>query len=116
MTAALCRLRRLMPFVQSSPIDLSDGEQFVFMRRILPDVDFRNSEAETPSIDITTRTRNFNSGNFLRTTTSTVNENTEQVFLRLRGRQFTVRVESDGLEVGWRLGSLRYDMRQDGRR
>jgi hypothetical protein len=103
-------------FVQSSPIDLSDGEQFVFMRRILPDVDFRNSEADTPSIDITTRTRNFNSGNFLRTTTSTVNENTEQVFLRLRGRQFTVRVESDGLEVGWRLGSLRYDMRQDGRR
>jgi hypothetical protein len=103
-------------FVQSSPIDLSDGEQFVFMRRILPDVDFRNSEADTPSIDITTRTRNFNSGNFLRTTTSTVNENTEQVFLRLRGRQFTVRVESDGLEVGWRLGSLRYDLRQDGRR
>jgi hypothetical protein len=76
-------------FVQSSPIDLGDGEQFVFMRRMLPDVDFRNSEADTPSIDITTRVRNFNSGNYLRTTTSTIDESTEQVHLRLRGRQFS---------------------------
>jgi hypothetical protein len=102
--------------VQSSPIDLGDGEQFVFMRRMLPDVDFRNSEADDPSIDITTRVRNFNGGNYLRTTTSTVDESTEQVHLRLRGRQFAVRVASDGLEVGWRLGSLRYDLRPDGRR
>jgi hypothetical protein len=103
-------------FVQSSPIDLGDGEQFVFMRRMLPDVDFRNSEADDPSIDITTRIRNFNGGNYLRTTTSTVDESTEQIHLRLRGRQFAVRVASDGLEVGWRLGSLRYDLRPDGRR
>ena len=58
----------------------------------------------------------FNSGNYLRTTTSTIDESTEQVHLRLRGRQFSVRVASDGLEVGWRLGSLRYDLRPDGRR
>jgi hypothetical protein len=103
-------------FVQSSPIDIGDGEQLIFMRRMLPDVDFRNSEAESPSIDVTTRVRNFNSGNFLKTTTSTVDENTEQVHLRLRGRQFTVKAASDGLEVGWRLGSLRYDLRSDGRR
>jgi hypothetical protein len=103
-------------FVQSSPIDLGDGEQFVFMRRLIPDVDFRNSAANDPSIDVTTRVRNFNSGNYLRTTTSTIDESTEQVHLRLRGRQFSVRVASDGLEVGWRLGSLRYDLRPDGRR
>ena len=103
-------------FVQSSPIDMGDGEQIIFMRRMLPDVDFRNSADEAPSIDVTTRVRNFNGGNYLRTTTSTVDENTEQVHLRLRGRQFSVRVGSDGLEVGWRLGSLRYDLRSDGRR
>ena len=103
-------------YVQSSPIDLGDGEQFIFMRRMIPDVDFRDSQAEEPSIDVTTRIRNFNGGNYLRTTTSTVNQDTEQVHLRLRGRQFSMRVESDGLEVGWRLGSMRYDLRQDGRR
>jgi hypothetical protein len=103
-------------FVQSSPIDIGDGEQFVFMRRMIPDVDFRDSAAEAPSIDVTTRIRNFNGGNYLRTTTSTVNQETEQVHLRLRGRQFAMRIESDGLEVGWRLGSMRYDLRPDGRR
>jgi hypothetical protein len=103
-------------FVQSSPTDLGDGEQLIFMRRMLPDVDFRNSGAESPSVDVTTRVRNFNSGNFLKTTASTVDGDTEQIHLRLRGRQFTVKVASDGLEVGWRLGSLRYDLRPDGRR
>jgi len=103
-------------YVQSSPIDMGDGEQFIFMRRMIPDVDFRDSTAETPSIDVTTRIRNFNGGNYLRTTTSTVDQETEQVHLRLRGRQFAMRVESDGLEVGWRLGSMRYDLRPDGRR
>ena len=103
-------------YVQSSPIDLGDGEQFIFMRRMIPDVDFRDSQAEFPSIDVTTRVRNFNGGNYLRTTTSTVDGNTEQIHLRLRGRQFSMRIESDGLEVGWRLGSMRYDLRPDGRR
>jgi hypothetical protein len=103
-------------FVQSSPIDLGDGEQFIFMRRMIPDLDFRNSSAEDPSVDITTRVRNFNNGNYLRTTTSTVDGDTEQVHLRLRGRQFSMRVESDGAGVGWRLGSMRYDLRPDGRR
>jgi hypothetical protein len=103
-------------FVQSSPIDLGDGEQFVFMRRLIPDMDFRNSTAETPSVDVTTRVRNFNGGNYLRTTTSTVDGDTEQVHLRLRGRQFSMRVASDGEGVGWRLGSMRYDLRPDGRR
>jgi hypothetical protein len=74
-------------FVQSSPIDLGDGEQFIFMRRMIPDMDFRNSVAETPSVNVTTRIRNFNGGNFLRTTTSTIDGDTEQVHLRLRGRQ-----------------------------
>jgi hypothetical protein len=32
-------------FITSSPIDLGDGEDFVFVRRLLPDVSFRNSSA-----------------------------------------------------------------------
>lgn len=103
-------------YVRSSPIDLADGEQFVFMRRMIPDVSFRDSEAETPTLDVTTRVRNYSGGNYLRTTTSTIQPSTELVHLRLRGRQFSLLVQSDGLEVGWRLGTMRYDLRPDGRR
>jgi hypothetical protein len=103
-------------FVSSSPLDLAEGQQFTFVRRLLPDVSFRNSSAPVPSIDITTRVRNFTGASFLTTTTSTIGTDTDQVHLRLRGRQVSIEVASDETGVAWRLGSLRYDLQQDGRR
>lgn len=103
-------------YVQSSPMDLGDGQQFVFVSRMIPDVGFRDSTAIPPTLDITTRVRNYSNGNYTRTTTSTVDPDTNIVHLRLRGREFTLKAESDGLGVGWRLGSMRYDIRPDGRR
>ena len=105
-----------MLYVKSSPIDIQDGENFTFIRRMLPDVGFRDSTAETPNVDITTEIQNSVGGSYSKSTVSNVESSTEQVHLRLRGRQFSVRVESDDLGVAWRLGSLRYDLRPDGRR
>ena len=103
-------------YIRSSPMDLGDGEQFTFVSRMIPDVSFRNSTAATPEIDVTTRVRNYSGGSFLRTVTNAVTPDTEQVNLRLRGRQFSVYVESADTGMTWRLGSLRYDMKPDGRR
>jgi hypothetical protein len=103
-------------YVRSSPMDLGDGEQFTFVRRMIPDVSFRNSTAPTPEVDVTTRVRNYSGGSYLRTTTSTVNADTDQVHLRLRGRQFSIYVESADEGVTWRLGSMRYDLQPDGMR
>jgi hypothetical protein len=103
-------------YVTSSPIDLGDGEDFVFVRRLLPDVSFRNSSAPVPEIDITTRVRNYTNTGYLRTTTSAITPSTEQIHLRLRGRQFGIQVASDETGVAWRLGSLRYDLQPDGKR
>ena len=41
---------------------------------------------------------------------------TDEVFLRLRGRQVNLKVESNEVGVNWRLGAPRLDMRPDGRR
>ena len=103
-------------YVRSSPLDIADGEQFAFIRRMIPDVGFRNSTASGPSLSITTRVRNYSGGDYLRTTTSVINEDTEQVHLRLRGRQMSLLVESTDIGVTWRLGSMRYDIKPDGRR
>jgi len=103
-------------YVRSSPMDLGDGQQFTFVRRLLPDVSFRNSTAVNPELDITTRVRNASGGTYLRTVTSTIEDSTEQVHLRLRGRQFSIYVESADEGVTWRLGSLRYDLQPDGMR
>jgi hypothetical protein len=103
-------------YIRSSPIDIGDGEKFAFISRMIPDVGFRDSTAVTPSIDVTTRVRNHSGGGYFRSTTSTVTDSTELVHLRLRGRQFSLLVESDDVGVNWRLGTMRYDLRPDGRR
>jgi len=45
-----------------------------------------------------------------------VQQFTEQVYVRIRGRQMAFRVESNDLGVAWQLGVPRIDTRPDGRR
>ena len=51
-----------------------------------------------------------------RTATVPLEQWTNQVNLRLRGRAFSLKVESSNTGVGWRLGTPRVDIRPDGRR
>jgi len=114
----------LTAYIESSQIDIGDGEQFAFIRRMIPDITFRNSTALAPTVQMTLKTRNFPGGNYLQSTDKDivktasvpVEQYTDQVHVRLRGRSFALRVESDESGVGWRLGSPRVDVRPDGRR
>ena len=111
-------------YIESSQMDLGEGEQFAFMRRLIPDMTFRNSTADTPSATMTLKVRNFPGGNYLdsdassvaKTASVPVEQFTEQVFVRLRGRSFAFRIDSSNTGVAWRLGSPRVDIRPDGRR
>jgi len=114
----------LTAFIQSSQIDIGDGDEFVFINRMIPDLTFRNSSSESPSATMTLSARNYPGGLYLqtesksvtRTSTTPIEQWTEQVSLRLRGRAFALKLESTGEGVGWRLGTPRVDMRSDGRR
>ena len=111
-------------YIQSSPVDIGDGEQFMFIRKMIPDVDFKNSTAIIPETNITLDVKNAPDGTysssqtdaFVKTQAATVDNRTEQLYFRLRGRQMRFKIGSDELEVTWRLGSPRVDIRPDGRR
>ena len=113
-------------FVQSSDFDIGDGDQFMFIRRIIPDLNFSNSTAAAPEVEFTMTARNYNgnvtgqgsdSGDVIRTSVISGQDNyTNQLFMRLRGRQMNLKVSSDTTGVDWRLGSPRLEMRPDGRR
>ena len=111
-------------YIQSSPIDIGDGEQFMLIRRMIPDVDFKNSTANLPETNITIDVKNAPDGTysssqtdvFVKTQAASVNDRTEQLYFRLRGRQMRFKIASDELGVDWRLGSPRIDIRSDGRR
>ena len=110
--------------IESSQIDLGDGDQFIFMSRLIPDLTFVDSTADSPNANITLQARNYPGGLYLqsqaksvtRTATAPIEQWTEQVNLRLRGRAFSFKIESTDTGVGWRLGSPRVDIRPDGRR
>jgi hypothetical protein len=111
-------------FIESSPIDVADGNNFMFISRILPDVSFGNSTAVNPSVAMSVKMQNAMGGDIAQsnsklvtqTNTSPVEQFTEQVYMRLRGRSMRFRVESDEFGVTWRLGSPTIDIRTDGRR
>ena len=103
---------------------MGDGERFVFMKRMIPDLTFRDSTAATPAATMILKTRNFPGANYVQSNSNDVSQSatvpieqfTDQVYLRLRGRSFAFRIESDDEGVTWRLGTPRVDMRLDGRR
>ena len=115
----------MVSFIQSSDFDLGDGEQFMLTRRLLPDFNFTESTANAPSVTMTMRPKRFSGSAYANTasdtqsvisSSATIDQYTEQVFIRARGRQMALKVESTDLGVQWQLGSLRLDVRPDGKR
>ena len=111
-------------YVQSSQISIGQGDDFVFLSKLIPDLTFENSISTAPTVDFTLQARNFPGGAYLQSDTSGVTQSattpveqfTEQAWIRLRGRSFAVKVESDTTDTQWRLGTPRVDIRPDGRR
>lgn len=108
--------------IESGPLEIGEGDQFGFAWRMIPDVDFRNSSAAEPAVTMVLKADAAPGSAFLQTSTRgvtatvPVTQFTEQTFFRLRGRSVTLRVESSGTGVAWRLGIPRLDVRPDGRR
>jgi len=117
-------------YIQSSAIEIEDGDSFLFINRVIPDLTFRNSVVhgsnQEPSVRFTIRPQDYpgsvigagDERDVERNAAATLNVNrfTNQVFTRLRARSVALRVESNETGVEWRLGVPRFDMRKDGRR
>ena len=95
----------------------------MFLSRVIPDLTFRNS-VNGPLATFTISAQDYpgasfdqsNSGVAARTATAPVEQYTEQLFFRLRGRAMSLKVGSNDVNTEWRLGTPRADVRLDGRR
>jgi hypothetical protein len=123
--------------VQSSDFDIGDGNNFGFVWRLIPDLTFDGSNVNQPTAYFTALPRTFpgaaygnsndpavvSTQNYQNQITYSVQQFTQQVYVRIRGRQMAFKVSSgttgsatDGLGVQWQLGAPRIDIRPDGRR
>ena len=122
----------IQAYIQSSDVDLDDGDKYGFAWRMIPDIGFDSSNVSNPSITMTLWPRQ-NPGSAYTvnvaapTVTSTqaysalapfydTQQFTQQVNLRVRGRQMAFRVASNTLGVAWQVGVPRIDVKPDGRR
>ena len=124
-------------YIQSAFMDIADGEFYMLTKRVIPDVDFTASEtidpvtgatlvpavnmavavtkfpgaaSQTTDVAGTTLTRNVT------TATGSIDQYTNQVFIRARGRQMNFKISSDTLGTQWQLGDTRVDAQPDGKR
>ncbi len=116
--------------VESCEFDIDDGDTFGFVRRILPDITFRGSTTASPAATLTLiPMENSGSGYYnpqseggsssaavTRTSTTTIEQFTGQVYVRVRGRQMIFKLEQNQVGATWQMGSMRIDVRPDGRR
>jgi hypothetical protein len=120
-------------YVQSSDFDIGDGHNYGFVWRMIPDITFDGSTTPSPlnpSVTMTMRPRQnpgspygtapsptvASTQNYGAQSVYNVQEFTEIIYTRIRGRQMAFKVASDTLGTSWQLGVPRLDVRPDGRR
>ena len=117
-------------YIQSADFNIGDGHNYGFAWRMIPDITFDGSYVNNPQVTFTLRPRQNPGANYSTADTPTVTSTqnyqgqrnytvqqfTEIVYTRIRGRQMAFKVSSDGLGVNWQLGVPSIDIRPDGRR
>ena len=111
-------------YIESSQMSIGAGDNFVLLSKLIPDVTFAGSTSPSPNVDFTLETRRFPGtdydqtkvSNIVRSSTIPVEQYTDQVRIRMRGRSFALKIESANTGVEWRLGTPRVELRPDGRR
>ena len=117
-------------YITSSETDIDDGHNFVFIRRVLPDLTFRGSTTTSPTATLSilplmnagsgytdpASVGGSDSAAVTRTAVVPIEQFTGQVFIRVRGRQFAFKIENEQLGSMWQLGAMRLDFKLDGQR
>lgn len=111
-------------YIESGDMDVTDGNNFSFISRVIPDLNFRETNVNNTTVNFIFNAKNApgqtsqttNTDTITKTSNTPVDQYTNQYQTRLRGRSFTFKVESTNADVLWRLGIPRIDIRPDGRR
>ena len=124
-------------YIESAFMDIADGEFYMLTKRVIPDVDFTASQTTNPvtgatlvpavdmSVAVTkfpgaeTQTTDVAGATLTRgvtTATGTIDQYTNQVFIRARGRQMNFKISSNTVGTQWQLGDSRVDAKPAGMR
>jgi hypothetical protein len=102
----------LTSYLESGDFDIADGNELMFMDKIIPDFDIN-----TGNIKFSVKTKQYpESTNIIEKGPFTISNTTQKVDMRARGRQGRIRVSCNSTGTKWRWGSLRLAVQPDGGR
>ena len=108
-------------YIESSDLDIGEGEEFAFISKLIPDVRFLNNSSGG-QVNFVLKTRDYPGDSLSTKSTNALTSTTQKKDMRARARQAVIRFESDdddttaNDDVGWRIGATRLEIRGDGRR
>jgi hypothetical protein len=100
-------------YIKSGYFDIGDGDNMLYMRRFIPD--FKNQVGNL-TVHLLLRAYPQSTAEPSSLDPYVIAPNTEKVDTRARGRQISLRIESDEIDNNWRYGTLRVDIQPDGLR
>lgn len=100
-------------YIKSGYFDIGDGDQVMYMKRFIPD--FKNQVGDL-TVHLLLRYYPQETANPSSLDPYVIEPNTNKVDTRARGRQISLRIESDELDNNWRYGTMRVDLQPDGYR
>ena len=115
-------------FITSGQFGIESGNSFTFVDKLIPDMQFLGSNSASPSVDITLLASSepgaadnsplSEGGNSSLEVLSSnaVDQYTDQLNIRVRGRQMAIKISSNAEGTRWQLGTPTINMRPDGRR
>jgi hypothetical protein len=103
----------IFSFIQSGYFDIGDGDAMMFMKRFIPD--FKNQVGDL-TVRLLLRPYPQATASPSSLDPYVITPTTQKVDTRARGRQISLKIESDELNTNWRYGTLRVDIQPDGLR
>lgn len=104
-------------FIEAAYFDVKDGNDILFCNKFVPDFsNISNTDTFAGEAFVTLKARKYPGGPIISKGPYRIAAGTEFVSTRLRGRELAVRIESNIINVPWRLGEFRMAIQADGKR
>ena len=100
-------------YIKSGYFDIGDGDSMLFMSRFIPD--FKNQVGNL-TVHLLLRPYPQATASPSSLDPYVITPTTQKVDTRARGRQISLRIESDAVDSNWRFGTMRVDIQPDGLR
>ena len=103
--------RTITSFIESADFDVEDGNEILFMNKLIPDFDLNTGKLRVKII-----TKKYPESGEEITKEFDVTQLTDKINFRARGRQAKIRVSCSSQGASWQWGSVRLGFQGDGQR